>query len=84
MKIIKYGELTFREGEGPDVHGWIVEREESDPADATTEQLILGFAILWAREKFQKAVNSAVIEVLRQHGAQQTAEAAMKTRNTEN
>lgn len=64
MKIIKYGEITFREGEGPDIHGWQVEREDADPADATTEQLLLGFVVLWAQAKFKIAMNSAVIVAL--------------------
>lgn len=64
MKIIRYGEITFREGEGPEIHDWQVEREDGDPADATTEQLLLGFVILWAQEKFKIAMNSAVIRVL--------------------
>jgi len=71
MKIIKYGEITFREGGGPDVHGWQVEREPTDPADATNEQLVLGFAVLWAQEKFKIALNSAVIRVLIEKAKQQ-------------
>lgn len=66
MKIIRYGEITFREGQGPDIHGWLVEREPEDPKDATEEQLILGFAITWAQEKFRLALNMAVMDVFRQ------------------
>lgn len=63
MKILKYGEITFREGQGPDVHGWDVMREDSDPPDATNEQLLLGFAIHWAQKKFQVAMNQAVMDI---------------------
>ena len=38
------------------VEGWTVEREPSDPADATTEQLILEFAIPWAQHKLNQAI----------------------------
>lgn len=65
MKIIQYGEIAFREGVGPDIRGWVVEREDTDPSDATDEQLLLGFAILWAKEKFNQALNSAALQVFR-------------------
>jgi hypothetical protein len=80
MKIIQYGEITFREGQGPDVHGWLVEREDSDPADATTEQLILGYAIIWAKEKFQLALNSAAMEVFREIARKKQTEAQANER----
>jgi hypothetical protein len=65
MKIHQYGTVTVV-NDGPiKVEGWLVEREPEDPANATTEQLTLGFAIHWAKEKFDAAVKSEVLEVFR-------------------
>lgn len=66
MKIIRYGTVTFREGVGPQIEGWQIEREPEDPEDATMEQLLLGFAIHWAKEKFDAAMKDATTDVLRQ------------------
>jgi hypothetical protein len=38
------------------VEGWNVEREPSDPVDATSEQLLLAHAIKWAQAKLNKAL----------------------------
>lgn len=67
MKIVKYGTVIFREGQAPDINGWLIEREpDIDPADATNEQLLLGFAIHWAEEQFKAAMKSTVMLTLRQ------------------
>lgn len=67
MKIIKYGTVIFREGQGPDINGWLIEREPGiDPIDATDEQLLLGFAIHWAEEQFKLAMKSTAMLTLRQ------------------
>ena len=65
MKIIKYGVVILTES-GPKVEGWQVQRELSDPDEATTEELLLEYAIDWARKKFNDAVNSAVMKVYRE------------------
>jgi hypothetical protein len=64
MKVIKHGIVILSEG---DVHveGWLVEREADDPEDATNEQLLLGFAVNWAQERFNAALNNASMDVLR-------------------
>jgi hypothetical protein len=64
MKIIKYGTVILSEGPVR-VEGWNVEREPEDPTDATDEQLLLGFAIYWAQQRFQAAVASAQMDVFR-------------------
>lgn len=64
MKINRYGVVILTEG-NPRVEGWLVERESDDPEDATTEQLLLGFAIHWAKERFDAALNSASMNALR-------------------
>lgn len=76
MIIHKYGTVTLREGLPPLVENWNVEREPEDPTDATDEQLLLGFAITWAKERFQAAVNMAVLDVFRQRAAKQAADKA--------
>lgn len=65
MKIHKYGTVTLRENLPPLVEGWNIEREPDDPKDATEEQLLLGFAITWAKQRFEAAVNMAVLDVFR-------------------
>jgi hypothetical protein len=77
MKIHKYGIMILREGAGPDIRDWEVEREPEDPTDATDEQLLLGFAITWARARFEAAVTSAAMDVFRKMAAKKRAEAAM-------
>ena len=67
MRIIKFGSITFREGQAPNVHDWVVEREDADPANATLEQLLLGFAITWAQQQLTRATNSAVLDVFREN-----------------
>jgi hypothetical protein len=64
MKITKYGTVIISEGPIR-VDGWLVERELSDPSTATTEQLLLDFAITWAKNKFQAALNREVLNVMR-------------------
>jgi hypothetical protein len=64
MKIIKYGVVILTEGPVR-VEDWVVEREPDDPKDATEEQLLLGYAIHWAQQKFDAAYNSAAMDVFR-------------------
>ena len=65
MKIDKWGTVTFTESNVL-VEGWLITREpEVDPADATNEQLILGFAIVWAKSKFEEALKDAKMDVFR-------------------
>jgi hypothetical protein len=65
MKIDVYGTVTLRQGAGPLVEDWRVEREPDDPKDATTEQLLLAYAISWAEERFNQAKQQAQTEVVR-------------------
>ena len=65
MIIKKYGTVTFTEGDIK-IDGWLIEREDSDPADATNEQLLLAYAIHWAKEKFSQAVQGATLNLMRQ------------------
>lgn len=76
MKIVKFGTVIFKQGQGPLIEGWNVEREPEDPADATTEQLLLGFVVVWAKEKFEAALKSAQMDVFRKWAADQVAKKA--------
>lgn len=69
MKIHKYGTVTLRQDGPPLVEGWNIEREPEDPTDADDGQLLLGFAITWAQERFRHALNSAVLDVFRKRQA---------------
>ncbi len=64
MKINQYGTIKFRQGAGPSIENWQVEREPEDPKDATTEQLLLAYVISWAEAQFNVAKNQAVSGVL--------------------
>jgi hypothetical protein len=55
MKVIQYGSVILTPGPVK-VEDWIVEREASDPADATEEQLLLEVAIPWAQRKLNAAI----------------------------
>lgn len=81
MKIIKVGTVLFKDGYGPLIEGWHVEREPADPEDATMEQLLLGFAIAWAQEKFTAAFKSAQMDVFRKWAAEQVAKKAAAQQN---
>lgn len=65
MKIIRTGVVII--GEGPiRVENWVVERgPDLDPEDATLEQLLLGYAIHFARTKLEAAVKDASMDVFR-------------------
>ena len=55
MRIVKYGVVILTEGK-IQVEGWQVEREPSDPAEATNEQLLLEVTIPWAQHKLNDAI----------------------------
>lgn len=74
MKIHKFGTVILTEGPVK-VDGWNVEREPEDPIDATTEQLLLGFAITWAKERLTAATNDAILDVFRAAAKQKKSEA---------
>jgi hypothetical protein len=59
MRVVKYGVVILTEAK-VQVEGWLVEKEESDPAEATTEQMLLEVAIPWA----QKKLNAAILQNL--------------------
>lgn len=70
MRIVKYGTVILTEGPVR-VEDWLVEREPEDSPDLTTEQLLLGFAVPWALGRLREAVNSAALDMIREHKRQQ-------------
>jgi hypothetical protein len=63
MKIIKYGTVTISEG-SITIDGWLVTPEDSDPPEATSEQLMLALVIDWARKKFDAESNKASYQAI--------------------
>lgn len=64
MRIVKYGTVTLTEGNAR-VEGWLFELEETDPKDVPPEQLLLAYAIEWAKLRFQVAVKDTTMEAIR-------------------
>jgi hypothetical protein len=64
MKVNRYGAVIIVDKDVR-VEGWLVEREPSDPVDATPEQLLLEVAIPWA----QNRMNAAILENMRYNRA---------------
>lgn len=67
MRIHKYGTVTIH-ADSPvaTVEGWNVEREVTDPKDASDEQLLLAYAITWAKDRFEKAVTTETFKQFRE------------------
>lgn len=76
MKIIQYGTVILTEGPVK-VEGWTIEREPSDPMNATEEQLLLDFAITWAKARLAAAVTSTVLAEARKMAHQKLLAASL-------
>jgi len=74
MKIIKFGTVTIAQGPIR-VEGWLVKREDTDPPEPTTEQLLLVTATDWAlvqlKLALEQARTAAFKEMLKREGAKQ-------------
>jgi hypothetical protein len=68
MKINRYGVVILTEAK-VQVEGWLVEKEASDPAEATTEQMLLEVAIPWAQKKLNDAIGQNLQRISREHKA---------------
>lgn len=78
MLIKRYGKVII-EQDRIRVEDWLVDREpDKDPEDATNEQLLLGLAIVWARERFETEVKKAVFDVFRDLAKQKRLEELAK------
>jgi len=64
MKITRYGTVILTEGPVR-IEDWRVAREPSDPPEASTEQLLLEFAIPWAKKRLEAAIQAAMLDVVR-------------------
>ena len=63
MKVIQHGEVII----SPDtisIEEWNVEREDTDPVDATKTQLLTAIAVEWAQNKLEEAVAQARVNGL--------------------
>lgn len=76
MKITQYGTVTFTQND-VQVSGWLVEREDADPVEATAEELLLETVIPWAQAK----LNDAIMGNLRRISKLRKAEAERLTEN---
>ena len=74
MKIIQYGAVIITKKD-ISVEGWLLEPEESDPVDATPEQMVLEVVIPWA----QKRMNEAIMKNLRHNQALAQSNEALKS-----
>lgn len=64
MIVTKCGQVIIEAGKPIRIENWEVQREPSDPAAATTEQLLLAFAIDWAYDRFVATMNSAAFKAI--------------------
>ena len=73
MKITQYGTVILTTGPVR-IEGWRVQREPEDPPEAKTEQLLLEFAINWAKDRLTAAVSNAMLDVARAKIAKERAD----------
>jgi hypothetical protein len=64
MRIVKYGTVTLTEGDVR-VEGWLFELDDDDPEDALPEELLLAYAIEWAKLRFKAAVSDTTMDAIR-------------------
>ena len=69
MRIARYGAVIITKLQIR-IEGWLVEREATDPQDATTEQLLLGVATEWALKQLQMELAKAGFAALQQKSAE--------------
>lgn len=75
MKVVRYGHVIITPKEIR-VEGWLMAKEESDPPEATAEQLVTAFAAEWALKKLAGAVQKESIAALERAGQRMKAEQA--------
>jgi hypothetical protein len=65
MIVHRFGAVILTKGK-VQVEGWNIEREpDKDPADATDEQLLLGYAVNWALETLKAELKKTAYDVFR-------------------
>jgi hypothetical protein len=64
MIINKFG-VVIIEKDAIKIEDWQVERESGDPTDATSEQLLLGYATDWALKRLKDELSKAAFDVFR-------------------
>ena len=76
MKIVKHGHVIITEKSLTRIDGFLVTREDTDPIEATNEQLVAATAVEWALKKLQKEYNDALLAGLIKTSSQKKAELA--------
>ena len=71
MKITKYGVVVLTQTQGIKIEDWHVEREDSDPSDASDEQMLLETVIPWAQRKLNDAILQNLKRIAREKKAEQ-------------
>jgi hypothetical protein len=69
MHVVKHGFVRIEKGNIA-VEDWLIQRDSTDPADETNEQLVLQYAAKWALKILQDAVTQAALNVLRTRQSQ--------------
>lgn len=64
MKIVKHGAVIITK-DRIQIEGWLVEHEDSDPDDATPEQLLLALTTDWALTQLKMELAKLHADVLR-------------------
>ena len=64
MQIDKYGTVVLTESDAR-VEGWLFHLDDSDPEDVLPEQLLLAYAIEWAKLRFKAAVQDTTMDAIR-------------------
>ena len=78
MKIVKYGHVIITEKRMTRIEDFVMQREDTDPAEASSEQLVAATAVEWALKKLQKEYNDALLAGLIKTSSQKKAELAAK------
>jgi hypothetical protein len=73
MKITRYGAVIITQKK-IGIEGWLVEREPTDPPDATTEQLLVGVATEWALNQLQMELMKAGFAAMQEKAAEKKRE----------
>lgn len=78
MKIVRHGHVIITENKRTFIEGFLMTREDTDPVDATSDQLVAATAVEWALKKLQKEYNDAMLAGLIKSSEKIKAEQAEK------
>ena len=78
MNIVKHGHVIITQHKRTVIEGFLMTREDTDPIEATANELVAATAVEWALKKLQKEYNEAALAGLIKTGEQVKAEQAKK------